>query len=157
MEKMYQNLFTVICLFCSYKDIISLSLINKYTYQSITKDVWRNIGKRDHPLLEIQTKQDYYLKNPLFVCQHKLLDEINKNPWSKQLYNKKCLNLNNVENHLYKAYVTDIMKCMIKVENLRIFYKEHRKNKTTDWGICVQILIQELLNDSEDMKIEIDN
>jgi len=147
MERICQDCFTIIFEFLTDKELVTI----ENTHKDIVTDYsWKVIGLRDHPKLNIQNKIDYYCKNPLFVSETRLINDIQENPWSKQLYDMKVVNRNNKEDHLYKAYIRDIMKCMAKVHNLREFYKEYRKTETTQWGMAVQILIDDILTQSEE-------
>ena len=146
MDKLYLDVYNVIFLFCTHRELLSLSFCNKFLYNNINEKVWKRIGDRDHPLLKIQSKKDYYSKNPLFVSNHELLYEIQNNYWANNIYKT---------NNLQKNYISNIMKSMTKVNHLRDFYTEFRKTHCTNWGCAVQILIGELLDYSETVRNEL--
>jgi hypothetical protein len=100
MNKLYSDVYNVIFLFCTDKELVYLSCCNKFLYNSINEKVWKKIGDRDYPLLKIQNKKDYYCKNPLFVSKEELLYEIQNNNWSNNIYKT---------NDLYKNYINKII------------------------------------------------
>ena len=144
------DLMLYIVSFCDYKTIIILSKTTKKS-NTICKQhsLWVNIGKRDHPLLQIQNKNEYFYKNPMFIFNDQIETYINESEWAQLWINKQKTNQNGVLEHRYPGYVRSIIKTMIQVEKWKQL-KNKNRNTCEDWKIAVNLIIDDLLSKSEE-------
>ncbi len=156
MDFLITDLIVIIFLYCDTQTLFTISKTNK-TIRNICNSniLWTLLGKRDHPLLEIHSRSDYIYKNPMFVHKAHILDYIRGNTWATNWLLKKKKNQNGVDEHRYKAYVFSIVECMIRVEKWKQIKKYYGQSQTDDWKIGVNILINELLENSENENKEL--
>lgn len=151
MEMLYSDLFFKISSFCTISDWINFLLSSKRKINN--NYIWIMFGYRDHPFLNIKSKEDF-LKLPLYISDEDVKNAIINNHWSKNTYNIQIMNRNNVIDHRIQNYVYSIMKTMKQVEKLK-FFLQSNLDKEFDWKISLNMKIEELLQFSEEERGEL--
>ena len=95
MNKLYLDVYNMIFLFCTHRELLSLSFCNKFLYNNINEKVWKRIGDRDHPLLKYKVKRIIILKIhylfPKMNCYMKYKITIGQTTYIKQIIYTKII------------------------------------------------------------------
>jgi hypothetical protein len=136
--------FDIIFSFLGIKDLEILITVNRSFYQS--EKIWKEIGKREFPLLKIKNREDWILKNPFYISEREILDKINRFSFLYNSYMYTGKNRNNKTDHIPRTIAKSISRDIIIVEKLRnfrgVFLDTYER-------ICVDILINDYLERSE--------
>lgn len=143
--------FEIIISFLDHKEVVNLFFVSKEFYENCNlPSVWKIIGKRDCPILEIKNKKDYISKNPFIVTKAEIQYELKKFNNLQILYNIQRLNSNGLEDHLYKEHVKSILRCVISEKKLRKI-----KVQNLDWRISITKAIEQLQDESHNLLQEL--
>jgi hypothetical protein len=136
--------FNIIFSFLGIGDLNILVKINKCFYNC--EKIWKQLGERQFPLLQIKNRTDWILKNPFYVSEGEIVDKIYRFPflYKGYIYNRK--NRNDKTDHIPRYIAMSISRDMIIVEKLRNFRGVF---SDTNERICIDILINDYLERSE--------
>lgn len=141
--------------FISFIEVIKLSKLDKKNYKFFTNDIiWKILGKRDHPLLNINSISDYRDKNLFYISSIDLYTSIENNNWAKKWYYGDFLTCKGEKDYLVKEFIKEIMKTMLQVEKFRRFYQLNQGGQPIDWKLSINRTIDNLLKISEDDKAD---
>lgn len=139
-----EDLFVEIVLFLSFDDIIKLKYINKHFNNLMSKNyIWKMIGRRDKPYLNINNEIDYVFKSPFYVFDQEIKNYIQNDSWASKKIEIKRINSNGFTDHRIKAYVESMVKNMIIVQKLR---ELNRPDMCLDWKISLTKTIESYLD-----------
>jgi hypothetical protein len=152
MDNLCTDLLILISIYCEKKCIISsLSVNKKWNNMFSDNNIWKEIGRRDDPILEIGCKEHYAR---WYVTDEQVYEAIENNNWARNWSKTKILNYNDKEDEIIYAYIFSIMKTMKIITNMSLVKQKVRE---MDWKIAFSKKIEELLGKSEEERDDMYN